>query len=107
MGIGLYSHFSQSAIYPVTDSIDNHSHLHYLYSMFVCICKQVTDGQIRDAVNSGASSFSDVQSELGVATKCGECKKHARQCMRSCRSQSQSNVVSEKKSSNEYVVNIA
>ena len=107
IGLGLYSHFHRSAIYPITDSIDNHSHLHYLYGMFVCICKQVTDGQIRDAVNNGASSFSDVQSELGVATQCGECKNHARQCMRSCLSQCQSNVVSEPKSTSEYIVNTA
>ena len=55
--------------------------------MFVCICKQVTDGQIKEAVSNGACSFKDVQSELGVATQCGECKNHARQCMRDCRSQ--------------------
>ena len=93
-------------MYPIVDGIDNHSHLHYLYRMFVCICNQVTDGQIRDAVNNGASSFSDVQSELGVATQCGECKNHARQCMRSCRNQCQSNVVSDNTPANEIVVNV-
>jgi len=108
IGIGLYSHYNDIAIARFTDSIDNHSHLHYLYSMFICICKQVTDGQIKDAVNNGASSFSDVQSELGVATQCGECKNHARQCMRSCRSQCQnSGVVSKNIPTTEHINNIA
>ncbi|MFK8027631.1 MAG: (2Fe-2S)-binding protein [Gammaproteobacteria bacterium] len=74
--------------------------------MFICICKQVTDGQIKDAVNNGASSFTDVQSQLGVATKCGECKNHARQCMRNCRNQCQNNVVSDNTLPNEFVANI-
>lgn len=74
-------------IYLFRDDVDNHSHLHYSFSMFVCICKQVTDGQIKEAVSNGAASFSDVQSKLGVATQCGECKNHARKCMRQCSNQ--------------------
>lgn len=50
--------------------------------MYVCICKQVTEGEIHDAVNNGARSFKDVRIELGVGTECGECKCHARQCIR-------------------------
>ena len=51
--------------------------------MYVCICKQVTERQIKEAVSNGACSLRDVQSQLGVATQCGECKHHARQCIRS------------------------
>ena len=104
--MGLYLFFSHFAIHPIADVIDNHYHLRYLYSMFICMCKQVTDSQIRDAVNNGASSFSEMQSELGVATQCGECENHARQCMRSCRSPCQSNVISDNKPSNEFSVNV-
>ena len=50
--------------------------------MYVCICKQVTERQIHDAVENGACSFKDVRLELGVGTECGECKCHARQCIR-------------------------
>ncbi len=75
--------------------------------MFVCICKQVTDRQIEEAVNNGAASFSDVQSELGVATKCGECKNHARQCMRSCRNQCQSTAIADNNPAKEFIVNLA
>ena len=41
--------------------------------MFVCLCKAVTDHQIRDAVEVGVSSFEDMQSHLEVGTACGGC----------------------------------
>ena len=56
--------------------------------MYVCICKQVTESDIHDAVENGACSFKDVRSELGVGTDCGECKHHARQCIRQARKES-------------------
>lgn len=41
--------------------------------MFVCICKSVTDHQIKDAVEIGISSFEDMQWHLAVSTVCGGC----------------------------------
>jgi len=41
--------------------------------MFVCLCKAVTDHQIRDAVDTGVSSFEDMQAQLAVSTVCGGC----------------------------------
>jgi bacterioferritin-associated ferredoxin len=41
--------------------------------MYVCICNEVTDREIREAVYSGARCLSDIQEELGVATQCGKC----------------------------------
>jgi bacterioferritin-associated ferredoxin len=41
--------------------------------MYVCICKGITDHQIKSAVNSGASSFRQVRNALGVASQCGKC----------------------------------
>lgn len=41
--------------------------------MFVCVCRGVTDSQIREAVYNGASSLEDVRRELGVAGNCGRC----------------------------------
>lgn len=41
--------------------------------MYVCLCKGITDHQIRDAVDNGAHSFRDVRKTLGVATQCGKC----------------------------------
>ena len=41
--------------------------------MYVCICKGITDTQIRAAVEDGASSFGEVKNTLGVASQCGKC----------------------------------
>jgi bacterioferritin-associated ferredoxin len=41
--------------------------------MYVCLCKAVTDSQIRASVSGGACTFADIRRELGVATQCGKC----------------------------------
>lgn len=41
--------------------------------MYVCLCKGITDSQIRDAVYDGANSLRDVRNQLGVALQCGKC----------------------------------
>ncbi len=46
--------------------------------MFVCLCKGVTDTQIRESINAGAASLRDVRKELGVATQCCKCLPLAR-----------------------------
>lgn len=50
--------------------------------MFVCICNQVTDREIRCAVDNGACSMRDISSELNVGTCCGKCKCAAKKVMR-------------------------
>lgn len=46
--------------------------------MYVCLCKGITDRQIRNAVIDGAKNLSDVRRELGVASNCGRCAQCAR-----------------------------
>ena len=41
--------------------------------MYICICNQITDHQIRDAVSCGATRMRDLQRDLGVASQCGKC----------------------------------
>jgi bacterioferritin-associated ferredoxin len=41
--------------------------------MYVCLCKAVTDDQIRQAVENGATHFRQVRQELGLASQCGKC----------------------------------
>ncbi len=41
--------------------------------MIVCVCRKVSDQQIRDAAAEGADSLECLQFELGVATQCGRC----------------------------------
>ncbi len=41
--------------------------------MYVCLCKAVTDSQIREAVENGTKHFGQLRKELGLATQCGKC----------------------------------
>ena len=41
--------------------------------MYVCLCKGITDSQIRATIQDGASSWREVNRSLGVASQCGKC----------------------------------
>jgi len=41
--------------------------------MYVCLCKGITDTQIRAAVDQGADSITKLQKKIGVAQSCGSC----------------------------------
>ncbi len=41
--------------------------------MYVCLCKGVTDRQVRDAAAAGARSVSEVSLACGAGTGCGGC----------------------------------
>jgi bacterioferritin-associated ferredoxin len=41
--------------------------------MIVCVCRRVSDQQIRQAAADGAHSLECLQFDLGVATQCGRC----------------------------------
>jgi bacterioferritin-associated ferredoxin len=47
--------------------------------MYVCVCNAITERQVRASVAAGASTLSDLQFDLGVATCCGCCADTARQ----------------------------
>lgn len=50
--------------------------------MYVCICKKVTDSQIKSAIGNGASTIGCLRQCLGVASQCGKCARHAKQMLR-------------------------
>ena len=39
----------------------------------VCNCMSVTNGNIKDAVDAGASTLEEVQAATGASTVCGGC----------------------------------
>jgi bacterioferritin-associated ferredoxin len=41
--------------------------------MYVCICKSVTDKQIRRAAANGIDNLYELRESLGVAAGCGSC----------------------------------
>ena len=49
--------------------------------MYVCVCKSITDRQIRQAVEDGHDSMAELKDELGLATGCGKCAPCARQLL--------------------------
>ncbi|MBI1394829.1 MAG: hypothetical protein GC151_02525 [Betaproteobacteria bacterium] len=49
--------------------------------MYVCVCQGVTDRQIREAIQDGASSMRKLRQELGVASCCGRCAPHAKELL--------------------------
>ena len=54
--------------------------------MYVCVCAAVTERQIHQAVQRGASRLQDLREDLGVAAECGRCASCAKQCLREAQS---------------------
>jgi bacterioferritin-associated ferredoxin len=52
--------------------------------MIVCVCKAVSDRQIRASIADGVDTFDNLQFELGVATCCGKCAESVRDVMAQC-----------------------
>ncbi len=46
--------------------------------MYICLCRGITDSQIRQEVCEGACSLREVSQRLGVATQCGKCGRCAK-----------------------------
>jgi bacterioferritin-associated ferredoxin len=49
--------------------------------MIVCICNNISDREIRQAVDLGLRSMAELRQELGVGTCCGQCVSCARATM--------------------------
>ena len=47
--------------------------------MIVCVCNNISDREIRQAVDLGLSSMAELRRDLGVATCCGKCASYAEQ----------------------------
>ena len=49
--------------------------------MIVCVCNNISDREIRQAVDLGLTSMADLHKELGVGTCCDKCVSYAREVM--------------------------
>jgi bacterioferritin-associated ferredoxin len=49
--------------------------------MIVCVCNNISDREIRQAVDLGLGSMSELRKELGVGACCGKCVSCAREVM--------------------------
>ncbi|ANF59065.1 bacterioferritin-associated ferredoxin [Halotalea alkalilenta] len=50
--------------------------------MYVCLCKGVTDRQLRQAVEEGASSWKEVREATGCASQCCKCARVGKEIVR-------------------------
>ena len=49
--------------------------------MIVCVCNNISDREIRQAVDLGINSVAELRKELGVGTMCGKCISYAREVL--------------------------
>lgn len=49
--------------------------------MYVCICKAISDHDIRQAVAEGISTWGELRERLSVAARCGRCTDCAKTCL--------------------------
>jgi bacterioferritin-associated ferredoxin len=48
--------------------------------MIICVCKNISDRDIAQAVAEGCHSFKALQNELELGKSCGTCVPYAREC---------------------------
>ncbi|MFP4244298.1 MAG: bacterioferritin-associated ferredoxin [Ectothiorhodospira sp.] len=53
--------------------------------MYVCLCRQVTDHRIREAIAEGADTLEALQDRLGVTLECGQCADQVADLLRETR----------------------
>ena len=52
--------------------------------MIVCVCYNVSERKIREAVDAGLTSMPQLRDKLGVGTCCGKCHSCAKTVLREC-----------------------
>jgi bacterioferritin-associated ferredoxin len=60
--------------------------------VIVCVCRRVSDRQIREAAAAGADSLEHLQIDLGVAMQCGRCADCATRVLCDARAQCHAHV---------------
>lgn len=53
--------------------------------MYVCVCRGITDRDIRKAMMDGATSVDDIEQRLGAGTGCGGCRDYTRRLLEDSR----------------------
>lgn len=55
--------------------------------MYVCICKAVTDSQLRTAIDKGICTRRQLMDCFGVGKDCGKCNKEVKGLLKQCSEQ--------------------
>jgi bacterioferritin-associated ferredoxin len=56
-------------------------------AMYVCICRAVTEGEIKAALDEGIRTMRELRQGLGVASECGKCGRCALRLLRQVEAQ--------------------
>lgn len=49
--------------------------------MIVCVCNNISDREIRQAIDLGITSMAELRRDLGIATCCGKCAPCAKEVL--------------------------
>jgi len=49
--------------------------------MIVCVCNNISDREIRQAMDLGITSMEELRRDLGLSTCCGQCATYAEEVM--------------------------
>ncbi|HUM95920.1 MAG TPA: (2Fe-2S)-binding protein [Candidatus Competibacter sp.] len=52
--------------------------------MYLCVCKAISDQQIRQAVQEGDRTMGDLGIRFGIGIECGKCVDSVRELLESC-----------------------
>ena len=47
--------------------------INYGYSMIICLCNNISEKEIEDAIEKGSTKATDVYDALGCKPQCGSC----------------------------------
>ncbi len=50
-------------------------------AMYVCLCHEVTESQVRDAISAGACTVEQLRAKLKVSNCCGSCEPTVAECL--------------------------
>jgi bacterioferritin-associated ferredoxin len=49
--------------------------------LYVCICNAITEREVNDAIDAGATTVKALNRQLGVGAQCGACVSCAKECL--------------------------
>lgn len=60
--------------------------------MYICICNAVTESDIQDAIENGATRLIELRDRLNLGKGCSQCMQEARVCLNRQRIQQSSDI---------------
>jgi bacterioferritin-associated ferredoxin len=55
--------------------------------MYICVCKAVTDKQLRTAIDNGVCTHRQLSHCFGIGKDCGKCNKEVKELLQQCSQQ--------------------